>query len=117
MNPAFSPDGKTLAFVRSRGSGIAEIFLLPFAPEGAVRGNEELLPLQGFERALNGSPAWTPDGRELIFVSSFGGAGGSFATAPVPESDSESFLMSELDSTSSELLADMSIFTDEGVSG
>jgi Tol biopolymer transport system component/DNA-binding winged helix-turn-helix (wHTH) protein len=57
-NPAFSPDGKTLAF--NRGSrGVTSIYTIP------VAGGEE-------HRAITGSQfgwglAWTADGRDIVF--------------------------------------------------
>jgi len=60
--PRWSPDGKTLAFVRT--------------PEGKTDGELWLLPMAGGEPRMLatlpggvGSPAWSPDGRRLAFTS------------------------------------------------
>ena len=64
--PALSPDGRTLAFVRAAGLGIGDIYLLPVSP-GMEPGAAPRKLVSG-----NGSiqgPAWSPDGSELFFVS------------------------------------------------
>jgi Tol biopolymer transport system component/DNA-binding winged helix-turn-helix (wHTH) protein len=67
--PAFSPDGRTLAFVRMSGMvrGLAgDLFVAP------VSGNEAR-QITYDDRWIFGSPAWTSDGRELVFSSNRGG--------------------------------------------
>lgn len=59
--PAWSPDGKLLAFSAWRTGGYRDILLLELAT-GAVR---ELTR----DRALDGAPAFSPDGRWLFFDS------------------------------------------------
>lgn len=61
--PAWSPDGKQLAFVRTV-DGKAQIFLL------SLNGGEATQ----FTRFRYGasSPKWSPDGKELLFVSHIG---------------------------------------------
>jgi Tol biopolymer transport system component len=65
-DPAFSPDGHTLAFIRSGGYSSGELYLLAlsdsFTPIGAPK---RLI----FENRAMYAPAWTPDGREIIFAS------------------------------------------------
>ncbi len=56
--PAFSPDGKTLAFTRSNALTRLDIYTIP------VQGGKSSR-LTFDERSLQG--AWTPDGREIIF--------------------------------------------------
>jgi Tol biopolymer transport system component len=57
-NPAFSPDGKTLAF--NRGSqGVTSIYTLPAA------GGEERRLITGSQ--FGWGLAWTPDGRNIVF--------------------------------------------------
>jgi len=57
--PRFSPDGKTIAFVRSHNPIVDEIFLVP------VGGGEskQLTSLHGFVPGLT----WTADGGEIVF--------------------------------------------------
>ncbi len=59
--PAFSPDGRILAFNRQDSSGIGDIYLLPVAGGEARR-------LTTDNRAIGGL-AWTPDCREIVFAS------------------------------------------------
>lgn len=61
---AFSPDGKTLAFVRTAGIGSDDIYLAP------VRGGEAKR-LTSDNRRIHGL-AWTSDGREIVFSSNRG---------------------------------------------
>jgi Tol biopolymer transport system component/DNA-binding winged helix-turn-helix (wHTH) protein len=63
-NPAFSPDGRTLAFIRISDLR-TELYLLPVS--------DALQPVGEAKRILLGhlsfGPAWTEDGREIIFWS------------------------------------------------
>src|SRR5262249_3069831 len=61
---AFSPDGKTLAFIRTAAVGSDEIYLAP------VRGGE-VKRLTSDNRWIRGL-AWTSDGREIVFSSNRG---------------------------------------------
>ncbi len=66
--PAFSPDGRTLAFKRSTGAGVNDIYVVPIAggePRRLTFGN-----------AFTASHVWSPDGRELIFSSTQAGTNG-----------------------------------------
>ena len=68
--PAFSPNGKTMAFVRSSGPGaVDDLFLVPI--EGGVPRR-----LTFDNREIYGPPAWTEDGRHLIFSSARAGLQG-----------------------------------------
>lgn len=58
--PAWSPDGKQLAFIRTV-DGKSQIFLLSLSGGEAVQ-------LTNFKYGAN-SPVWSPDGRQLLFTS------------------------------------------------
>jgi len=61
LSPAFSPDGKSLAFVRAVSSGIDDVYVAPShggVPQRVTFDNRNAL-----------SVAWTPDGRSLVFSS------------------------------------------------
>ncbi len=65
--PAFSPDGKSIAFLRSSGPGfVDDLYVVP-----AIGGEPKRLTSD--KRAIEGPLAWTPDGREIIFSSERGG--------------------------------------------
>jgi serine/threonine protein kinase/Tol biopolymer transport system component len=61
--PAFSPDGRSLAFRRIIANHISDIFVLPLAADFSPAGEPRSLTTHAFAA----SPAWTPDGREVVF--------------------------------------------------
>jgi len=65
--PAFSPDGKTLAFVSDAG-GSRAIVLLP-------EGGGIPLPVTRDDSVDDFEPAWSPDGESLVYVTNRGGRG------------------------------------------
>lgn len=64
-SPAFSTDGKTLAFVRVVSASVGDIYLVP------VSGGETTR-LTNDNQGIN-DLAWMPDGRQIIFSSRRGG--------------------------------------------
>jgi Tol biopolymer transport system component/DNA-binding winged helix-turn-helix (wHTH) protein len=65
-DPAFSPDGRTLAFIRSPSYGIGDLYLLALSEDFMPSGEPKRLTFDN--RDVIG-PAWTPDGREIVFSS------------------------------------------------
>jgi Tol biopolymer transport system component/DNA-binding winged helix-turn-helix (wHTH) protein len=65
-NPAFSPDGRTLAFSRMVNWGVSNLYLLSLSA-----GLEPVGGPQQLTWAPKGAmaPSWSPDGREVIFSS------------------------------------------------
>jgi Tol biopolymer transport system component/DNA-binding winged helix-turn-helix (wHTH) protein len=64
--PAFAPDGKTLAFIRSSSRATTDLYLLSLdggAPRRLTFDNSSIRGL-----------AWTSDGREIVFASRRGGS-------------------------------------------
>jgi Tol biopolymer transport system component/serine/threonine protein kinase len=59
--PAFSPDGRKLAFVRWVTSGVSDLYLTP-----AAGGEPKRIT---FDNATIRGLAWTPDGEEIVFAS------------------------------------------------
>ena len=76
LEPRFSPDGRRIAFVSTQYKGHFHIFLADFAG-GELSNVQQLLPdirsslpryyYSAFDHEI--SPAWSPDGSEIVFVS------------------------------------------------
>jgi Tol biopolymer transport system component len=62
--PAFSPDGRSLAFCRWPESGRSDLFVLDLSSDLKPRGDPKCLNVGKGGAA---SPAWTADGRSLVF--------------------------------------------------
>jgi Tol biopolymer transport system component len=75
MHPAFSPDGRTIAFTTDRGEETSFELMhfgeMRLALIDASGGPVRLLTSIPGAKMIN--PQWTPDGRELYFVSNRGG--------------------------------------------
>ena len=71
LNPVWSPDGRTLAFVTDRGPGTDFTTLQFGGPRIALYDLQEnkVVDLDHMERGRNVSPQWSPDGKQLAFVS------------------------------------------------
>ncbi|MHC4539584.1 MAG: serine/threonine protein kinase [Planctomycetota bacterium] len=65
-DPAFSPDGQTLAFIRGTNDLVDDIFIVPVAGGQPRRLTFDKLRVQGL--------AWTADGREIVFSSNRAGS-------------------------------------------
>ncbi|MHC4680839.1 MAG: hypothetical protein ACYTEK_19325, partial [Planctomycetota bacterium] len=65
-DPAFSPDGQTLAFIRGTNNLVDDIFIVPVAGGQPGRLTFDKLRVQGL--------AWTADGREIVFSSNRAGS-------------------------------------------
>jgi Tol biopolymer transport system component/tRNA A-37 threonylcarbamoyl transferase component Bud32 len=64
--PAFSPDGRTLAFSRIIDAGLSDLYLLSVAGGPKSTAEAQRVPL---ENRSAYSPTWTEDGRTIIFSS------------------------------------------------
>lgn len=59
-SPVVSPDGRTIAFIRTFADGVEDVFLLPIA-------GGEARQLTSY-RSQFGGISWTPDSREILFA-------------------------------------------------
>jgi Tol biopolymer transport system component len=64
--PAFSPDDRTLAFIREVAFGVRDVYLLTLSEDFQPIGEPKRLT---FENQVTFRPVWTLDGREIIFSS------------------------------------------------
>jgi Tol biopolymer transport system component len=76
-DPAFSPDGSSLAYVATRPNGYFNIYVRPIR-NGNWSGDEIALTRDNKYRSnrpyfgfwdIHTQPEWTPDGKEIVFVS------------------------------------------------
>ena len=65
--PAFSPDGRRLAYTRPKDDFSADVYLASVGDDGRPVGQPTLLPYGGKEAA---APVWTVDGRDLLLIES-----------------------------------------------
>jgi Tol biopolymer transport system component len=73
-SPTFSPDGRTLAFIRSVDFGLSDLYLMAFSDGFRPTGDVKRIT---FENRGARNPAWAADGREIVFSS-----GGAFGELP-----------------------------------
>jgi TolB protein len=71
-SPAFSPDGRSIAYVKLEGDGVSRIWTI--GSDGS--GEQRLLANLPDAPAVGRDPAWSPDGRRIAFS---GGAPGHLA--------------------------------------
>jgi Tol biopolymer transport system component len=76
--PAISPDGRMLAFTRTTGTVVNDLYVAELSPKLSAQGDPRRLT---FDNRRTYNPAWLPDGREIIFSSNRAGVYGLWRIA------------------------------------
>ena len=64
FDPRYSPDGKTIGFVRASSDGRSDLYSLPVSTDGRPRAEPRRLTFEGRIFGLD----WTADGRRIVFA-------------------------------------------------
>jgi eukaryotic-like serine/threonine-protein kinase len=64
--PSFSPDGRSLAFVRQTYDAVYQLYVQPLTKDLRPDGEPRLVTDRGVGY-VDGNPIWTSDGRELVY--------------------------------------------------
>jgi Tol biopolymer transport system component/DNA-binding winged helix-turn-helix (wHTH) protein len=83
VDPAFSPDGRRVAFFRTSSTGANDLYVADIGP-GLVPAGEPR-KLTSDSRGAR-SPVWTPDGKAILFTSDRGGLNSLWRISPLPNS-------------------------------
>jgi len=65
--PAFSHDGRSLAFCRFKSYQVSSLYVLPLSAKFEARGEPHLVPTVGQNVSIS-YPAWTAGDREIIYA-------------------------------------------------
>jgi Tol biopolymer transport system component/DNA-binding winged helix-turn-helix (wHTH) protein len=85
--PAFSPDGKHLAFSRTFTFGVSEVFTVDLAEDLTAKAAARQIT---FRKQWTSGLAWTADGREIVFSSGSNWSSGAVQLWRVSATGSES---------------------------
>ena len=65
FEPAFSPDGRWLAFLRTQGVGVTKLHIMPMKSDFSPEAEPKILLPEG--QTVLTRPAWSADSRELVY--------------------------------------------------
>jgi Tol biopolymer transport system component len=78
---AFSPDGRQICFIRTRGAPRTELYVLAMGTGWKPRGEPRRVPLEGGGFM---PPAWTADGKEIVVSAERGSSRYLWRVNPAP---------------------------------
>ncbi|MFW6720221.1 hypothetical protein ACHZ98_08590 [Streptomyces sp. MAR4 CNY-716] len=121
-DPAFSPDGGSVAFTRTSPGGVGDAagasrVLVADVATGAITG--EIIPPAGQLQGQDAQPAWSPDGTTLAFTRNqeIDGAGGNkhIWTAPADDLDAQRDLTAANCPGNCQVIDDSPAFSPDGL--
>jgi Tol biopolymer transport system component len=78
--PAFSPDGRRVAFVRPKDDFASDLFVVDVGADGRPSGAPVQIPCDYHDI---GNPVWTADGRELLVIAGVASSNGGVVRVAV----------------------------------
>jgi serine/threonine protein kinase/Tol biopolymer transport system component len=78
--PAFSPDGRRVAFVRPKDDFASDLFIVDVGADGRPTGAPVQIPIDQHDI---GNPVWTADGRELLVIAGVASSNGGVVRVAV----------------------------------
>ena len=78
-DPALSPDGRQIAFLRLKDDFSADLFVAPVAADGKPGGSPRQIQYGGREAR---NPVWSADGRELLIIDGAPSSNGTIVRVP-----------------------------------
>jgi Tol biopolymer transport system component len=73
VSPILSPDGRAIAFIRDVGNSVSRLYVLKLRPDYSPASEPARMELLACSASLCQHPVWTGDGKQVLFVSNYGG--------------------------------------------